>query len=366
MYLRELQLNNFRNFVDLSVSFAPGLNIIYGGNGAGKTNLFEAIYYLAIARSHRRRRDDELVRFGSDFFKIFAVTMKDRTPSKFEIIYSRDQIPNKKVRIDGSSLERISAIIGKFKSVILSFDDLNLVSGPPHHRRRFLDILLSEMSSSYLADIITYRRILQQRNRILWKIKMGGEKNEDLLESWDSQLIEFGTRIISKRDEISKSLFNLVNEHCHSLGIRSKVMLSYRSSFPFYDSIESSFRESLNRSREKELERGQTLVGPHRDDIEISLDGVDLRRYGSCGQQRLVAVAMRFAEANMLNDFYRDPPVLMLDEILVELDLPTREKIVDHLKAYSQIFIASVSPLQLNDSDVTYYTIENGVLEWRK
>lgn len=339
---------------------------MYGENGAGKTNLFEAIYYLSIARSHRWRRDDELVRFGSDFFKIYAVAMKEHTASKFEITYSKDRTPNKKVLIDGASVERISSMIGKFKSVILSFNDINLVSGPPHYRRRFLDILLSEISSSYLADIIAYKRVLQQRNRLLWEMKIDRKKNIDLLESWDSQLIEFGTRIISKRYEISKTLFNLIDRHCHSLGISSEVRLSYLSSFQLEDPIETSFRECLVRDREREIQKGQTLVGPHRDDIEVSLDGVNLRRFGSSGQQRLFAVAMRFTEATMLSDFYRDPPVLMLDEILVELDLPTRNRILNHLENYTQIFIASVSPLRLEGSNANHYTIDNGVLEWKK
>ena len=131
-------------------------------------------------------------------------------------------------------------------------------------------------------------------------------------------------------------------------------------------SIENSFRQSLTRERRRELQRAQTLIGPHRDDIEISMDGVNLRRFGSCGQQRLVAVAMRFAEASLLNNLYRDPPVLMLDEILVELDLPTRRRILDHLKNYSQIFIASASPLRLEGNNVTHYTLEGGLLQCRK
>lgn len=366
MYLRDLELSNFRNFKEFSVSFGPGVNIIYGENGAGKTNLFEAIYYLTIARSHRRRRDDELIRFHSDFFKIFAVAMKEQNASKFEITYSKSRTPHKKVSIDGSSIERLSSMIGKFKAVILSFDDVNLVNGPPYHRRRFLDILLSEISSSYLADIIAYRRVLQQRNRQLWEMKVNSKKNVDLVESWDSQLVEFGTRIVSKRHEISGSLFKLVDELCPSIGVRAEVRLSYLPSFPLESPIENSFRERLTRERERELQRGQTLIGPHRDDIEICFDGMDLRRFGSCGQQRLVAAAMRFAEAALLNNFHRDPPVLMLDEILVELDLRTREKILEHLENYSQIFIASASPLRLEGSHVTHYTLTNGILEWKR
>jgi DNA replication and repair protein RecF len=366
MYLRDLELDNFRNFRKLSVSFAPGLNVIHGENGAGKTNLLEAIYYLTIARSHRSRKEDDLVRFNSDFFKIRATAVRGDHLSKYEVTYSKDRVPNKRVVINGSTVERISSMIGEFRSVTLSFDDVNLVRGSPYYRRRFLDILLSEVSSSYLADAISYRRVLQQRNRQLWEMRTNSKRNSNLLESWDSQLVELGSRIVMKRREVSETLSELVKELSRSIGIYSELKLRYLPSFPLQQEVDVGFRQYLARERGRELIRGQTLVGPHRDDIGISLDGVNLRRFGSCGQQRLVAVVMRFAEASLLDNLYRDPPVLMLDEILVELDLPTREKVMSHLKRYSQIFVASASPLQLENSGVHYYTIRDGVLEWKE
>jgi len=366
MYLQDLQLSNFRNFGELSVSFSPGLNVIHGENGAGKTNLFEAIYYCAILRSHRKRRDDELVTFGTDFFKILAVTAQGTRLTRFEIVYGKDQIPSKRVWLNGAPVERLSSMVGEFKSVILSFDDLTLVSGPPYHRRRFLDILLSEMSSSYLADIIAYRRVLQQRNRLLWEMKTNRKKDAQLLESWDSQLIELGSRIVSKRREISEGLFGLVAKYCGSLGIRSRVKLLYVPSFSTGNSVKESFERALMKEREREFQRSQTLIGPHRDEIQVSLDGVSLRSFGSCGQQRLVAVAMRFAEAGLLHEFYKDPPIVMLDEILGELDLQTREKVLTHLRDYRQVLIASVSPLLMDDPDASHYSLVNGVLEWKK
>jgi DNA replication and repair protein RecF len=366
MYLRDLELENFRNFRQLSVSFAPGLNIIHGENGAGKTNLLEAIYYLTIARSHRSRKDDDLVRFNTDFFKIRATAVRGDSVSKYEVTYSTERIPNKKVVINVSVVERISSMIGEFRSVTLSFDDVNLVRGSPYYRRRFLDILLSEVSSSYLADAISYRRVLQQRNRQLWEMRTNSKGNSHLLESWDSQLVELGSRIISKRLEVSKTLSDLVKELSDSMGIRSKLELRYLPSFPLEEEVDAGFRHYLARERERELMRAQTLVGPHRDDIGISLNGINLRRFGSCGQQRLVAVVMRFAEASLLDNLYRDPPILMLDEILVELDLPTRERVMNHLKKYSQIFVASASPLRLENSGVRYYTLKDGVLEWKE
>jgi len=366
MYLRDLELDNFRNFKEFSNSFAPGVNLIYGENGAGKTNLLEAIYYLTILRSHRGRRDDELIRFDSDFFRISATAVKGKNTSRFEVTYSQERIPHKKVLIDGSSAERLSSIMGRFRGVILSLDDVSLVSGPPYWRRRFLDILLSAISSSYLADIIAYRRVLQQRNKQLWEMKVNSKKNIDLLESWDSQLVELGARIAFKRDEVSRDLFRVVRRLCPSMGIDSEVRLSYLPSFPLENPIENTFRERLTRERRRELKRGQTLVGPHRDDIRILFNGRDLRRFGSSGQQRLVAVAMKFAEATLLNDLYNDSPVLMLDEVLVELDLQTRERVLDRLKSYSQIFVASASHLELDGSHVTHYTLRNGVLEWKE
>ncbi len=364
MYLREFHLTNFRNFRNLSVSFTPGAHVIFGNNGVGKTNLFEGIYYLAIGRSHRRRKDAELIRFDSDFFRIAATAAKDSDSSAFEVTYSKIQTPNKKILIDGSALDRVSNLIGEFKAVILSFDDLTLVSGPPHHRRRFLNILLSEISPAYLSDIISYRRVLQQRNRLLWEMKTDHRKNLNLLESWDEQLIQFGSRIVSKRKEMTGVLFDEICTIYTSLGVGSQVEFSYLPSFDLRGAVESDFSLELRRSREREILRGQTQVGPHRDEIGIVLDGVDLRRFGSCGQQRLVAVAMRFGEARLLDDAQEDSPVLMLDEILVELDPSTRMKVLEHLRGYEQVFIASASPLQLEGNEVAHYTLQDEVLKW--
>jgi DNA replication and repair protein RecF len=366
MYLRDLKLDNFRNFKEFSNSFPPGVNLIYGENGAGKTNLLEAIHYLTIARSHRGRRDDELIRFDSDFFRISAAAVKGQSTSRFEVTYSKERTPHKKVLIDGSSVERLSSVVGRFRGVILSFDDLSLVSGPPYWRRRFLDILLSAVSSSYLADLIAYKRVLLQRNKQLWEMKVNSKKNMHLLESWDSQLVELGARIASKRNEVSTNLAEIVDRLCPSMGIHSEVNLSYLPSFPLENPVEDSFRERLTRESNRELQRGQTLIGPHRDDMRILFDGRDLRRFGSCGQQRLVAVAMKFAEATLLNELYSDSPVLMLDEVLVELDLPTRERVLDQLKTYSQIFVASASRLELEGPHVTHYTLRNESLKWKE
>jgi DNA replication and repair protein RecF len=366
MYLREFHLTNFRNFTDLSVSFAPGAHVIFGNNGVGKTNFLEAVYYLAIGRSHRRRKDAELVRFNSDFFRITATAARNGDSSDFEVTYSKSQTPNKRIMVDGSALDRVSTLVGEFKAVILSFDDLTLVSGPPHHRRRFLNILLSEISPAYLSDIISYRRVLQQRNRLLWEMKTEMSRDLELLESWDDQLVQLGSRIVSKRREVSGTLFDEIGRIYASLGVGSQVQLSYVPSFEVSDVVESDFLGELHRRRQTEILRGQTLVGPHRDEIEILLDGVNLRQFGSCGQQRLVAVAMRFGEASLLNGTEKDSPVLMLDEILVELDPRTRAKVLDHLRSYEQVFIASASPLELEGSDVVYYTLKDQVLKWNE
>ncbi len=326
MTLGRIRLRDFRNFADQELEVPPDGCAIVADNGQGKTNLLEAIYYLEIFRSFRGAPDAQLVRFGDDTFHVEGELSGGIRPERVAAGYSRRRTI-KKITVNGAEPERLGDAIGHFGAVVFSPGDIVLISGPPSGRRRYLDILLSLSEPGYLVSLQRYRQALQQRNALL---RQGAAAA--LVASWNAGLSEWGSRIVSSRLRWTRESEPAFAEHYSDISGDTQARLGYHTTLPdvageelpSHERLRSAFAAGLQRSADSELRRGNTLVGPHRDDLRFTLvthaGNLDLRTFGSGGQQRTAAVALRMTEMDTVRAQRERAGVLLLDDVFAELD----------------------------------------------
>jgi DNA replication and repair protein RecF len=351
MVLKRIKCQGFRNLVDAEIQFADDLNYIIGDNGAGKTNLLEAIFYAGNASSFRESEDRSLVRFDSQFFRVEAQAGDDQNAA---VYYDTER---KRLTRDGNSVSRISDFIGWLGVTIMSIDDIWIVRGAPSKRRSFLDWTIAKISPSYAADLAEYRKIVRQRNRYLQSYSENGSKK--LFEVLDEKLIESGNEIYRKREAKMPELRKRFVEFGENFGSK-KFDVDYQS-------VCANMRldnDMLERVRSREILLGQTVIGPHRDDLLFSINGRPMQHYASEGEERAASIALKLAEAEMLFQSRGDRPILLLDEVSAELDRRKRETLLRLLKG--QVFYASTQlPDQTRDSSECCRTfgIDGGTVE---
>jgi DNA replication and repair protein RecF len=329
--LNSIAIRDFRNLERVDLSLPPDGAVIVGDNGHGKTNLLEAIYYLQIMRSIRDARDQDLTRFDTLGFHIAA---QAHTPDNHEISVGFDRgARRKKVSIDGSEVRRLSDALGALPSVMFSPRDLELVSGPPTERRRFLDVVLAVTDRKYLYALQHYRANLARRNAALRNAaKRGSTSNEQQVAVWEPALAEHGSALIEARSKWvahSTAEFSLLAER---IGEPGRVEMRYVSPFAESEARRDVLLAALEEKRPLDLRRGLTHVGPHRDDLELALDGKDIRLFGSAGQQRSAAIALRMLEAATLRNHASAEPLLLLDDPFAELDVHRAGRILQMLE----------------------------------
>lgn len=352
MYLTALKLVNYRNFDAADFEFPGRKTAVCAENGAGKSNLLEAIYFLAIARSGRGSRDRDVVRWGTEYFSIDAsFAFEDRTRS-IRIAFDR-RVGKKRALLDASPLPRLSSLIGTFNAVLFFPEDVDLVLRDPPQRRRLLDILVSQCQTSYLSDLDQYRRVLAQRNRLL---KEGREYALDVrqLAPWDVQLAELGARIIRARMDALDAMRPTIDAYYRQIS-RSKEQIAsvYRSP------VKADERERGQEILEAELKRrrgdeaglGYTLVGPHRDNLVFTLDGRSAHKFASKGQLKSILLSWKLAEAVFLASHTGRPPVLLMDDIFAELDQHRAEAAIDLVASFGQVLITSAREPDVNFKD---------------
>lgn len=348
MYLAALQLHGFRNYDQLDLHFSPGLNVVYGENAQGKTNLLEAVYFLATGKSHRTARDQEMIQDGRSELRVSARVVRQTGELSLALSYGLES--RKSLRINGIPEKRIASLVGKLAVVFFSPDDLQLVKGSPAGRRRFLDIEISQVSSTYLHHLQVYLRALQQRN-VLLRQAAGGNLASGLLEPWDEQLVLSGAEIIVRRQATVRWLAELAG-HYHAVlsDQREQLTLAYQSSLgelpggglssDAVAAVRERFQAVLQRRRREEFQRGSTLVGPHRDDLLFSINGQEARLYGSQGQQRTAVLALKLAEIQFMREVIGEAPVLLLDDVTSELDPNRRNYLLHAVEEGVQTFIS--------------------------
>ncbi len=313
MILKSVALNHFRNYSDLSLEFDKGTNILYGDNAQGKTNVLESVYVSGTTRSHKGSKDRELIQFGEEEAHIRTVVEKKEKIYQIDMHIKKSR--SKGIAINKIPIKRAAELFGILNIVFFSPEDLNIIKNGPSERRRFLDVELCQLDKIYLFHLTNYNRILNQRNKLLKDINFRPEL-KDTLPVWDMQLIDYGKKIIASRKKFVNRLNEIVYEiHKKISGDREELILRYEP-----DAEEEKLEEELMKNQERDLKLGMTSVGPHRDDMCFLIRDIDIRRFGSQGQQRSCALSLKLSEIELVKESIQETPVLILDDVLSELD----------------------------------------------
>ena len=324
MKIRSLKLKNYRNYDLLKLDFDGAANIFYGDNAQGKTNILEAVYISGTTKSHRGAKDRELIRFGQDESHIEAVVEKNGIDYQLDMHLKKNS--PKGIAINKMPIRKASELFGIVNFVFFSPEDLNIIKNGPSERRRFIDMELSQLDRVYLSNLTNYNRIVNQRNHLLKSMGMGGEL-KDTLEVWDMQLIQYGDRIIERRKEFLDKVNEIISSiHKKLTGGREEIQVIYEPS-----NGNLTLEQALQKNRERDIRIKSTSAGPHRDDICFMVGGLDIRRYGSQGQQRTAALSLKLSEIELVKQAAKDTPVLLLDDVLSELDKHRQNYLLDSI-----------------------------------
>jgi DNA replication and repair protein RecF len=333
----------FRNLQHDTVAFSSRVNLIVGRNGQGKTNVLEALQFFQFGRSFRTPRDNELIRFDAPFCRIEVCAQSART-DRDTFAASIERRGAKRIKVNKQEAARYSEMVGRYPCVLFGPQDLALVSGYPAERRRFVDAIGSMTDQGYLRGLRDYRRVLKQRNAAF-----KARRTKEALGVWTEELIQKGCAVTRERLAVLEALRTALQPHVQTMHVPFGVELRYESELvdnrPDEVSFEEQFAAGLAAVELEEIRRGVTLVGPHRDDVKLLADGWDLRRFGSQGQRRLVAVLLRLAELSYLEQRLREPSVLLLDDLFSELDEKTAGELKQLLAGERQVFVTSPVPL---------------------
>lgn len=313
MIIKSLELADFRNYETLEINFDKGTNILYGDNAQGKTNILEAIYVSATTKSHKGSKDREIINFDKEEAHIRTYLEKEDVEYKVDMHLRKNK--SKGIAIDGKKIKKAAELLGLLNIVFFSPEDLAIIKNGPSERRRFADMELCQLDSFYLYNLNHYNKIINQRNKLLKDMYFNPGLKETL-NIWDSQLISFGSKIIERRSIFAGQLCEIINEiHSKLSGGKEKLTVKYEPDV----SIEN-FEEKMKENQEKDIRSKMTSTGPHRDDFSFIVNGIDIRRYGSQGQQRTAALSLKLSEIELVKKVTKDTPVLLLDDVLSELD----------------------------------------------
>lgn len=380
MHVTNLNLRNWRNYNELNLELQPGTTLFYGPNAAGKTSLLEALYFLATTKSPRTSADRELIGWdapadlGLAPFARLATTVLRRTAGReeritIELLVQRRQdaannpLPTtqKTIRVNRAP-RRALDLVGQLRVVLFTPVDIDLLTGPPAGRRRWLDVMLSQLDGHYVRALAEYQKAVLQRNALLRSWREGRRPRPDevrrQLQFWDRTLATNGAKILAERKKAIRDLGELgAPIHRDIAGVGQQLRLSYAATVDAPDDVpalEEAFTDALQRMLREELDRGQTLIGPHRDDVVCRLEDIDIGVYGSRGQQRSLTLALKLAEAELMRRRTGDAPVLLLDDILSELDAARRAHLLQFIDRPDQQTL--ITAADLADFDPSFLT----------
>lgn len=369
MYIKNIAIQNFRNYDLLNCSFNEQLNIFYGNNAQGKTNLLEAIFYAAFGFSHRTKYESELLKHNAEYYIVKVIldngdviTIKKNNLSKKVITYNDVVIQQKD-------------LIGAIKTVLFSPDDLNLIKGDPANRRRFLDLQISQTNKQYLSYLMKYNRIIKQRNILLKAVNIGNKKKSEL-DVWDdlfckvvAELLSYRLKYIFILEKIAQKIQFEISSDKENLQINYLLKNNNQEELISTDEISEClqkknfiwYEEKIKNNLERDIMRGTTSIGIHRDDLVLKINGDNLRLFGSQGQQRSSILSLKLAEIMYIYDNTEQYPILLLDDVNSELDASRRKALLNFVKNKTQIFITTTEKSFIPiTSDVDYYKILNG------
>ena len=323
MFIKRLQMLNYRNYNALDIELCPNVNVFMGDNAQGKTNILEAIYYCAFAKSHRTSKDKELINCNGEHAFISVDVGRERLDKRIDISILKDG--KKSIRINKIKIKKIGELFGNFNVVMFSPEDLRIIKDSPGVRRKFIDMELCQLNPKYYYNLVQYNKVLNERNILL----RNRNTSSEMLEIYDMQLVEFGYNIIRDRIKYIESL-NKYAEKIHSdiTSGKEKINFKYISTIKDLENIKENFYTLLKKNRSKDCDRGITSIGPHRDDFFVYINDIDTKSYGSQGQQRTAVLTMKFSSLEIIKELTGEFPVLLLDDVLSELDFNRKKYIL--------------------------------------
>ena len=340
MIINSIKLRNFRNYGEIEIHPHQGVNILFGQNGSGKTNLLEAIHYSALGRSHRTSQDREVVRKGAEMGAIGVQLHKSGVRMDIQVKLTPEEIRKKSIFVDRKRANRLSDLMGHVQCVIFSPEDLMLVKEGPSIRRRYLDMMLSQLSTAYFTALQQYQKALDQRNALLRDAKKGGRLDHGMMDAFEDAMaqqcaviIPLRRRMVERTAEVAEAKYTAISGRPHE-----KFAMTYQCCVPEGMEEANYAREMLRKNRQEDMFRGGTGFGVHREDIALTLNGRDMKVFASQGQIRTAALSMKLAQLNVFRQETGEAPILLLDDVMSELDMTRRTRLLEEISGV-QTFI---------------------------
>ena len=351
MYIEKIKLNNFRNYEQLELDLNKDINIIYGNNAQGKTNILEAIFLSSFGKSFRTNKEKEMIRFNEQSCLVEIFYQKKDRDGKVKI-----EIGNKKqISLNGIKLKKLSELLGNINIVIFTPDDINILKDGPASRRRFLDMMIGQLRPNYVYNLNMYLKTIEQRNNYLRQIREEN-KPEEMLEIWDENLAEYGEKIYIYRNEFIKKILNKINNiHKNITDAKEEIRIEYLSNC---DNKEN-YLKLLKERRKLDIIKGYTTKGIHRDDFVIYINDKEVSTYGSQGQNRTAVLSLKLSELQVVYDEIGEYPILLLDDFMSELDEVRRKNFLNNIKN-TQVILTGTDKIELSDVEYSIFNIKEG------
>ena len=361
MQIKNIKLDNFRNYKQLNITLASGLNIFIGNNAQGKTNLLESIYYCSIGKSTKTSKDKELIKWGETKSKVKVEVEREFYTNNIEIITCEKE--KKTIKINEIPIKRIGELMGELTVIFFSPDEIRLIKDAPQDRRRFMDIDISQISRNYFYLLCRYDKILNQRNKLL-KFTKDFEALKDAISIWDEQLSDIASKIIFWRinfiNIISKPAYDI---HKFITNGKEELKVTYQGiTGSSEQEIKEKIQKALIQNIQKDYELGYTTIGPHRVDLKVVINNIDIRSFGSQGQQRLATLSLKLAELDLFKQERGEMPILLLDDVLSELDETRQQNLLKIIKNVQTIITCTKYDYELKEND-KIFRIENGSIK---
>lgn len=352
MYIKKIKLENFRNYEIEEIEFDKNVNIIYGDNAQGKTNILESIFICSLGKSFRTNKEKELINKEKEYAKIKMISSKEDRDISVDLEIKE----KKKFSVNGISIKKISDILGKNYIVLFTPEDIAILKNEPSKRRRFLNIMISQLRPMYVHLLNQYNKIIEQRNIYLKQIKIEGKSTENL-DIWDEQISKIGTKIYKYRKEFIEKINDKIYEiHLKTTENKEKIKIKYISN------IGKNYLENLKKNKKSDIEKGYTQIGIHRDDFEIYINDNLVSIYGSQGQKRTTIISLKLAEANVIYEEIGERPVILLDDFMSELDKKRIQGLFENIKD-NQVIITCTDSFKINNSKYKLFKVTNAKVE---
>lgn len=351
MYINKIKLHNFRNYEEQEIKLNKNINVIYGDNAQGKTNILEAIFLCSFGKSFRTNKERELIKFGQESLSVEAEYQKKDRSGKIKV----DIAQKKQISANGIKIKKLSEILGNINIVIFTPEDINILRDGPANRRRFLDMMIGQLRPNYVHNLNLYMQTLEQRNNYLKQVKEE-HKTQELLEIWDEKLAEYGEKVYKYRVEYVDKIKQKINViHNKITNQNEELMIEYNSNCKNRE----EYLKLLKERRKLDIIKGFTTKGIHRDDFLIYINGKEVNIYGSQGQNRTVILSLKLAELNVVYDEIGEYPILLLDDFMSELDEKRRRNFLENIEN-TQVIITETDKIELPNLDYDLYHIEKG------